>query len=329
MYFAEQAQTSSEELAARSLDLMREHYSSRDGHYSLRDSLPFISEAFASDDELTEYLLGFHANGRVVTCLQLQGNRPEVANSLAGSLQEIDSSTNRTVNTLPELAYIQSPSYATEDIEPEYAYRAKTRGYDLQWPTWVPNKVTRQNPPCDNETWSRLRKATSQSIARSLIALSASQNDKPESYLMQAAVCLVSGKKTAVDPRPDGQPAHMPILTAPSRLEKAHDLLCMSGVFYERGALSIAGALARADQVEQWDIFQSQVRRELAAQYGDENISGPFVKLSVHAGVEMAMRQERHDVVLAMTADELRVKRELGSSSLRALCTIVHAATSD
>jgi len=327
MYFAEQAQVSNDELAARSLDLMREHYGSRNGHYSLRDSMPFISEAFVNDDELTDYLLGFHANGRVVTCLQLQKDRPEVANSLAGSLQDIDSRTNSVVNALPELAYIQSPSYATEDIAPEYAYRARMRGYDLQWPKWTPNRVARQKPPCDNETWSRLRKSTSQSIARNLIALAASQGDKPESYLMEAAVCLVSNKKTAVDPRPDGETAHMPILTGPGRLEKAHDLLRMSGAFYERGALTIARALASADQVELWDLFQTQVRQDLAVQYGDENISGQFVKLSVHAGVGMAMRQKRHDVVIAMTTDELRVKRELGGSSLRALCTIVHTAT--
>lgn len=154
--------------------------------------------------------------------------------------------------------------------------------------------------------------------------LEEAKGDHPHAAIMTAAVALVSSRRTAPDSTPDALPPHMPILTAPGRLATAHEVLRASGgLFYSRGALSIAGALACADLVESWDAFQAQVKTELAEMPDHYD---NFTPLSIPAGIEMAMRHERYDAVLGMAADAIPEGSQ-SPSVPRALCTIVSKFT--
>lgn len=142
MYFAEQSPISNEELAAHSLDLLQAHYKGKEHHYSIRRSLPIISEAFPDDGDLSGYLLDFHVNGRVAACLQLQEARPEVAGALAESLQNIDYHLDRTVSVSRHLSHIQDPENPEFSIGNGDGHLIQSKAYDLSWTTRRPGKTT-------------------------------------------------------------------------------------------------------------------------------------------------------------------------------------------
>lgn len=321
MYFAERPQVSNEDLTAHSLELLQTHYKYREHHYSICHSLPIISEALPNDGDLSDYLFDFHVNGRVASCLQLRETRPWVAGVLAESLQDVDPDLDRTITVTRHLSHIQDPENPEFAIGTGDSHLTQLKAYDLTWPTWRQGKTRPTTPPCDVDTWRKLKRRKASGIVAKLTELEEAKGDHPQAAIMTAAVGLISARCTAPDSAPGAPSAHMAILTAPGRLATAQEVLRASKSFYSRGALSIASALARADRVESWDTFQAQTKAELAEISGEGAVDS-FILLSIPAGIDMAMRQKRYDAALDMAKDVIPLSSP-SPSVLRALCTIV------
>ena len=319
MYFAESAQADLQDLGAQSLQFLQQYYSEDGVHYSVRHTLPIIAETFPKDEELSDYLQAFHPDGRIAGCLQLQSERPAVAATLANSLRDINAQEDSTIHQVHELAYIQDPR--RQPLRKGIGFLTQSAPYDLTWPAWSYKKAIPMNHPCGTETWNKLRKSSPRHIGKTLIRLAQDANDNPDVVVAQAAVRLVCSKKTA--PNIDGQTGHLAILTAPSRVPKVHKLLRLAGASYERGAMTVAGALARADEVTLWDEFHEQARTDLAAvpNASSEN----FEAHSLLQGVGMAMRAHRYDVAYDM-AVRATSSSSTDETALRALTTIISRA---
>jgi hypothetical protein len=294
MYFSEAPQIDIQELGERSLDTLQQHYGDPGAYYTVRHSLPIIADVLPNDDTLSTYLQDFHTNARIASCLQLRDERPAVSAALAESLQNEDPAADTSIYSVHELAHIQNPA---QPLPGDISHLTRMEAYDLTWPTW--------------------------------------KYDRTAPFTGQAAVALVCGKQTAPEPSeallnlelrqaPELSPpsAHMPILTAPENMAQAYNLLRESPQLYLRGAISISGALARADQAKLWDAFQESAKSDLSQEPHEPHRARQFETLSLIAGIGMAMRAKRYDAAHNM-AVRSRELGELTPETLRALCTIV------
>lgn len=309
MYFSEFPSQTPEERGTVSLDLMQHYFGNENTHHNLRRALPIVAEAISDDDVLSEYTMQFHPDSRILACLQLQNSRTAVAKNLADSLQE----------DLPErVAARQLLEYIRGNKDPQLlppdklAQASASLPFNLEWPLWLPGKLVNSEPPCDITTWRRLRRAPGSIVAAFTEEGGLQGTDKPESYIMRAAVQLVCGKTT--------ETTHQRVATAISRLPAAMNVLKASGPLHFRGALTISGALSRGNYIQEWQDFHEQASQNLADDpYGHDY----FTRLARHDAINLAMCTKNYNAAYGIAEEAYDPENELYSLMLRALCTFV------
>lgn len=289
MYFSEQGPLCSpQEIHAQSLGHLQTIFTAEQSAFQLPRIFEVINNAYASEEDLANYALGFHPNSRLVASLQAQTYaRPAAAKILAESIDPADTFFSE-----------EALQHARNGTATSYSSRREFGGSYFSLSTPVrPDPVAY---PCgmDVATWQALAKARPGAIVDSVRKHHEETGAQPESDILQAGLRMVCAKKTRV--------SRVLIATAPTRTQNAHRVLQEAGAFYSRGITAISGALERSNYIDEWDHWRFLAhRKEDTSDNQDHTLSPEQWQLVRTHGVSLAIRNKRPTTALKIINDAM------------------------
>jgi hypothetical protein len=288
MYFATgELQRSPEEIYTKSVDLTRTYFQADQSCFELPWVFGAIEALHPDDEDLANFVLDFNINSRVVAALQAETyNRRSAAKTIANSLTDeksffqseiIEKASQAGSSTYPPQS--KSPGYGV--MRPFDLDEFKARGFGK-------TKSTPYPPNMDRDDWRRLSNCTYGTIIRGVTERTTQLHDNYlELRLASTAVRLVCSKEVAQ--------SHVLIATAPSRVDTAHRVLQAAGDRYDRGVISVSGALNRGNHIDAWDTWQ-----DLSAPH---RLSDAHQQMLLEDGMALAMRNHHPDTALNIIED--------------------------
>ncbi len=290
MYFAtEELQRSPDEIYTESVDYMQTYFQADQSCFELPWVFSAIEAIHPDDEDLANFVLDFNINSRVVAALQAETyNRRSAAKTIANSLTDEKSFFQSEV--------IERASKAGSSAHPP---QPKNPGYGIMRPfdldefnprEFGKTKLTPYPLDMNRHDWEGLSNRTYGAIIGKVTEHTKRQHDDYlELRLASTAVRLVCGREVAQ--------SHVLVATAPSRVDTAHHVLQAVGNRYDRGVVSISGALNRGNHMSEWDIWQDLSKR------AEHRLSNEYQQMLLEDGMALAMRNHHPDAALNIIED--------------------------
>ena len=299
MYFADRAPVyAPQEIGHEALDQMQRYFTAEKSLFQLPYVFETLSGALPDDDQMDEFIAGTHPNSQAVACLQLetygrQDARERIARRLRGT---------ETMLSKAAMKHIANPDDEPTDVG-SYEIFAKRRSTELDYFDPQISKSVAASYPANmpGRDWRNGVCYGADAIVLSVRDAAAANGERhTEADMMQAGLRLVCSRKTV--------PEQLPIATAPSRISKALGVLCQAGHLYERGVISMSGALSRGGYTHEWDRWHVMAAKK-GAKIG-QPISTGNRAMMLEDGLAMAIRFDHPHIALQLATDSLALQME-------------------
>jgi len=277
--------------AQQALDLLQENFATYSHPYSMRGVLSVIKEVHVTPEALGSFVEPLTTPNALTCWVQLDG-QPEFQEAIASVLPE-ESDNSYFDNLFNHVT-------AGEPLDAAHAWMRKP----LTIPSWESYHKTQLQ---------EIREAEATTQEETLTIGPHGNHRQREHDILIAAVWMVCRQKSS---------RNWPMTTNPERLDDALHLLSCAELShtYSRGALTIASALARSGDEQQWRRVYDAGMQHLGSSADGDN----FRSLIQSSQLDFAMQRGDYGSAVATEHEAFPLRHDsLTMQSLVALCTII------